>query len=232
MTSTPAIRGRRRGRDDEAPVGPGTPRRRESGAAAGVGEVGGLRGLIDRVDLRHLPDALHLPEGLHLPDPRHLPESLRLPGGPHRADLPGPDEVAGAAREAAAAAHVWFLVDSLEHLRRGGRLSAPAAALGTVLGLRPLLTVTDGKVVVAEKIRTRKAARARIEAVAVTAAEGHERVRLVVHHLGQPGAAAELAARIAEPLGQRVREVLVSDAGAVLGAHVGPGLLAVVVAPA
>jgi fatty acid-binding protein DegV len=207
-------------------TGPGTPHRREA-PALGAAEAGGLRGLFD-----HLPDALHLPDGLHLPDPRHLPEALHLPGGPHRAALPGPDEVAEAAREAAAAARVWFLVDSLEHLRRGGRLSAAAAALGTVLGLRPLLTVSDGKVVVAEKIRTRRAARARLEAVAAGAADDQERVRLVVHHLGDPDAATELAARIAEQMGPKVREVLISDAGAVLGAHVGPGLLAVVVAPA
>ena len=127
---------------------------------------------------------------------------------------------------------MWFLVDSLEHLRRGGRLSAPAAALGTVLGLRPLLTVSDGKVVVAEKIRTRRAARARLEAVAVAAARAHDRVRLAIHHLGEPEAAAEIGARISAAVGPGVCEVVVTEAGAVLGAHVGPGLLAVVVAPA
>jgi len=205
---------------------------------------------------RHLPAALRLPEGLRLPDGLHLPEGMRLPEGLHRwetahlpegmrpgrgtrrpgaarrAALPGADEVAQAARAAAASAQVWFLVDSLEHLRRGGRLSGPAAALGTVLGLRPLLTVADGHVVVAEKIRTRPAARARLEAVAVAAGGRHERVRLVVHHLGDREAADEVASRIGAGLGDRVREVVVSEAGAVLGAHVGPGLLAVVVAPA
>ncbi len=191
-----------------------------------------------------LPDGLRLPEGMHLPgglhrwEDAHLPEGLRPArgprgsGAPRRAALPGADEVAQAARAAAASAQVWFLVDSLEHLRRGGRLSGPAAALGTVLGLRPLLTVAEGHVVVAEKIRTRPAARARLEAVAVAAGGRHERVRLVVHHLGEREAADEVASRIAAGLGDRVREVVVSEAGAVLGAHVGPGLLAVVVAPA
>ena len=173
--------------------------------------TGGLRRLRDLLD----------PAGL-----RRLPEAMR------RTAAPGPDEVVAAARSAASAAQVWFLVDSVEHLRRGGRLSAPAAALGTVLGLRPLLTVSDGKVVVAEKIRTRRAARGRLEAVAVTAAGAHDHVRLVVHHLGEPDVAAELAAHIAAEVGPRVREVVVAEAGAVLGAHVGPGLLAVVVAPA
>jgi fatty acid-binding protein DegV len=205
---------------------------------AGDIEPGGRRALLDRADLRHLQEVLHLPDPRHLPEALHLPSALHLPGAWHRpgtprpADLPGPDEVAAAARVAAAAARVWFLVDSLEHLRRGGRLSGPAAALGTVLGLRPLLTVADGRVVVAEKVRTRRAARARLETVAVAAAEPHERVRVVVHHLGEPEVAAELAARIAAGIGPRACEAVVSDAGAVLGAHVGPGLLAVVVAPA
>lgn len=207
-------------------------------AMAGGVEPGGPHGVLDRLDPRRLPRALHLPEGLHLPDPRHLSEALHLhtathrPGPARRPGLPGPDEVAEAARAAAAAARVWFLVDSLEHLRRGGRLSAPAAALGTVLGMRPLLTVADGRVVVAEKIRTRRAARARLEAVAVAAAEPHERVLVAVHHLGEPEVASELAARIAAAVGPRACETLTSDAGAVLGAHVGPGLLAVVVVPA
>jgi len=157
---------------------------------------------------------------------RRLPDLLR------RQPPPGAEDVAAAARDAAAATRVWFLVDSLEHLRRGGRLSAPAAALGTVLGLRPLLTVSDGTVVVGEKIRTRRAARERLEAVAVASAVAHARVRVAVHHLGEPDAADVLAGHLAAELGERVREVVVADSGAVLGAHAGPGLLAVVIAPA
>lgn len=166
-------------------------------------------------DLRHVPGLAEL---------RRLPDLLRRPVSP------GADEVAAAARAAAAASRVWFLVDSLEHLRRGGRLSAAAAALGTVLGLRPLLTVSDGRVVVAEKVRTRRAARERLEAVAIAAAG--DDVRLAVHHLGQPDLAGEVATRLAAALGPRAREVVVAEAGAVLGAHAGPGLLAVVVTPA
>ncbi len=182
-------------------------------------------------DAPRATEGRHLPEWWHVPDGWHLPAALRRPAASPPPTLPGPDEVAEAARAAAAAARVWFLVDSLEHLRRGGRLSGPAAALGTVLGLRPLLTVSDGRVVVAEKIRTRRAARARLEAVAVAAAAAHGPVRLVVHHLGEAEAAAELAARIAHGIGSGVRETIVTEAGAVLGAHVGPGLVAVVVAP-
>ena len=149
----------------------------------------------------------------------------------HAEAVPAPDAdaVAAAARSAAESSRVWFLVDSLEHLRRGGRLSAPVAALGTVLGLRPLLTVSDGRLVVAEKIRTRRAAVDRLVAVATAAALARPAARLAVHHAGRPEAAQDLARRLAEATHGVVREVVVSPAGAVLTAHVGPGLLAVVV---
>ena len=149
----------------------------------------------------------------------------------HAEAVPAPDAdaVAAAARAAAESSRVWFLVDSLEHLRRGGRLSAPVAALGTVLGLRPLLTVSDGRLVVAEKIRTRRAAVDRLVAVATAAALARPAARLAIHHAGRPEAAQDLARRLAEATDGAVREVVVSPAGAVLTAHVGPGLLAVVV---
>ena len=101
----------------------------------------------------------------------------------------------GGASRRPSGARVWFLVDSLDHLRRGGRLSAPAAALGTVLGLRPLLTVRDGRIDVAEKVRTRRAARERLEELA-RRRRRHARapVRVAVHHLGQPDAGQEVAA--------------------------------------
>ena len=160
--------------------------------------------------------------------PEHATAWRRVVGR-HRTPLPGADEVAATARARADEARVWFLVESLEYLRRGGRLSAPVAALGTVLGLRPLLSLADGRVVVAEKIRTRRAARERLEAVAAEAMVGRSAVRLAVHHLGQADLAAEVAARLVEVGGAHVREAVVADAGAVLGAHAGPGMLAVVV---
>lgn len=138
--------------------------------------------------------------------------------------------VARLARERSAQACAWFLVDSLDHLRRGGRLSAPAAALGTVLGLRPLLTLRDGHVLVAEKVRTRRAARERLEALAHAHADSRGQVRVAVHHLGQPEVAAELVAQVEQWPG--VVEVVACETSAAIAAHVGPGLLAIVVVDA
>ena len=137
--------------------------------------------------------------------------------------------VAQRARDVAAGGQVFFLVDSLEHLRRGGRLSAPAAALGTVLGMRPLLTLRDGAIDVHSKVRTRRAARDRLVALGVEAAAGRTDPRLAVHHLGQPELAAELAVQLAEGAGVDVDQVVISQISAVIGAHAGPGLLSVVV---
>ncbi len=145
---------------------------------------------------------------------------------------PDADDVAAAALAGAESSRVWFLVDSLEHLRRGGRLGTAAAAIGTVLGLRPILSVQDGRLVVAEKVRTRRAARERLEQLALADLAGRTSARVGVHHVGPSDVAEQVAQRIAAQADVPLPELLVADAGAVLAAHVGPGLLAVVVTDA
>lgn len=142
---------------------------------------------------------------------------------------PDAAQVAQVAAEAAESNRVWFLVDSLEHLRRGGRLGAAAAALGTVLGLRPILAVQDGRLVVCEKVRTRRVARERLEQLALADLGERASPRIAVHHVGPSDVAEDVATHLALATGVARSDVLVADAGAVLAAHVGPGLLAVVV---
>ncbi|WP_456825451.1 DegV family protein [Cellulomonas sp. P5_E12] len=153
---------------------------------------------------------------------RALPEA-RLPSG---------GEVAEHARTVAASTRVWFLVDSLDHLRRGGRLSVPATAIGIVLGLRPILTLHAGGIDVLEKVRTRRAARDRLVALAVADVARRSSARVAVHHLGQPELAEALAAEVVAAAGDRLVETAVCESSAVLAAHAGPGLLAIVVADA
>jgi DegV family protein with EDD domain len=137
------------------------------------------------------------------------------------------DAVVAAAETTAAGTTTLFYVDTLEHLRRGGRIGAAAALFGTALAVKPLLHVLDGRIAPLEKVRTASKALARLEDLAVgVAAEGP--VDVAVHHL----AAADKAAALAERLRARVgglQSMHVSEVGAVVGAHVGPGLLGVVI---
>ncbi|MGH8964948.1 MAG: DegV family protein [Actinomycetes bacterium] len=141
-------------------------------------------------------------------------------------------EAAEAARDRAAAMTSLFYVDTLEYLRRGGRIGAAAALLGSALSVKPLLTLDNGRIASLEKVRTSGRALSRLEELAADAA-GRKEVDVAVAHLANPERAdllaANLRARLAENLGDR--EIAVGEVGAVIGAHVGPGMVAVVVAP-
>ncbi len=139
------------------------------------------------------------------------------------------EEVAEAARSRAAAASSYFYVDTLEHLRRGGRIGAAAALLGAALAVKPLLTVADGRVEPLEKVRTAGRALARIEELACQAA-GDGPVDVAVQHLGAEDRARALAERLRERL-PAAAELWLREVSAVIGAHVGPGMVAVTVAP-
>ena len=148
-------------------------------------------------------------------------------------------DAGGTAQEASAAALArgqaatsLFYVDTLEYLRRGGRIGAAAAILGSALSVKPLLEIADGKVAPRERVRTASRALARLVELAVEAA-GDRTVDVCVSHLANADRAEELAAILAERLAQGLegREVMCGELGAVLGAHVGPGMVAVCVAP-
>jgi DegV family protein with EDD domain len=134
-----------------------------------------------------------------------------------------------AARERAAASSSLFYVDTLEYLRRGGRIGAASALLGGALAVKPLLRVEDGRIDSFEKVRTSGRALHRLEDLAVQAA-GEQPVEVTVAHLASPDRAHALAERLAGRL-DVVGGVHCAELGAVLGAHVGPGMVAVCVVP-
>lgn len=140
------------------------------------------------------------------------------------------DAVADAARRTAAATRTFFVVDTLEHLRRGGRIGSAAALLGSALAVKPVLHVLDGRVVPLEKVRTSARALSRLVQRVVDEVGG-EPVSLAVHHLAAPDRAERLAAELRDRV-PSLRELHVSELGAAIGAHVGPGAVGVVVAPA
>lgn len=142
------------------------------------------------------------------------------------------EDAAEAARRRAAACSSLFYVDTLEYLRRGGRIGAAAAMFGGALAVKPLLQIEDGRVASLEKVRTEAKALARLEDLAVKAGQGRQ-VDVCVAHLANPERAGKLAVNLAERLDDELggRDVWCGELGAVLAAHVGPGMIAACVAP-
>jgi DegV family protein with EDD domain len=143
-----------------------------------------------------------------------------------------PEQAAEAARRRAEGATALFYVDTLEYLRRGGRIGAAAALLGGALAVKPLLQIREGRVASLERVRTSARALSRMEDLLVEAA-GDRAVDVCVSHLANPDRAGDLAGRLADRLATNLagREVWCGELGAVLGAHVGPGMVAACVAP-
>lgn len=137
-------------------------------------------------------------------------------------------EVRDAAVAAIARTTTLFYVDTLEFLRRGGRIGAASALVGTALAVKPILWMVDGRIVVRDKVRTASRALARLVDLAVEAA-GESEVDVAVHHLAVPDRGAELMAAVTERLGERLRERYICELGAVVAAHVGAGFAGIVV---
>ncbi len=142
------------------------------------------------------------------------------------------EAAAAAARERAEGTTSLFYVDTLEYLRRGGRIGTAAALLGSALAVKPLLGVVEGRIAMREKVRTSGRALGRLEELAVEAA-GDREVAVAVAHLSAADRAQTLAERLSTRLEGNLagRAVVLGEVGAVIGAHVGPGMVAVVVAP-
>ncbi|MFF3558762.1 DegV family protein [Streptomyces sp. NPDC002574] len=139
------------------------------------------------------------------------------------------DEIVAAAEKRASDTSAYFYVDTLDYLRRGGRIGAAQALLGSALAVKPLLQLDEGRIQLMEKVRTASKALTRLEEIVVERA-GSRPVDIAVHHL----AAADRASGLAERLRTRVpalRTLVLSEVGAVIGAHTGPGLLGAVVSP-
>lgn len=137
------------------------------------------------------------------------------------------DEAVAAAEKRAQGTAAYFYVDTLDYLRRGGRIGAAQALLGSALAVKPLLQLDGGRIELREKVRTASKAIARLEEIVVERA-GAAPVDVAVHHLAAPERAALLSERLRERVPGLV-ELHVSEVGAVIGAHTGPGLLGVVV---
>lgn len=133
------------------------------------------------------------------------------------------DTVANRATQAAEQAGIWFAVDTLEYLRRGGRIGGAQAWLGGALKIKPILTIR-GEITPIERVRTSRRAFERMVAFAEELREkGWD--AWAVQHIQAPDVAEQLAERGREIFGSD--PLFVSEIGPVIGTHVGPGLLGV-----
>ena len=119
----------------------------------------------------------------------------------------------------------WFTVDDLMYLKRGGRISAATALVGTMLQIKPVLHVDDeGHLINMAKARGRKAAIDSLVRKAQELGAGYDNSTMFISHGDCPEDAEYLAQQLKEKCG--VKEILVSYVGAVIGSHSGPGTLA------
>jgi DegV family protein with EDD domain len=125
------------------------------------------------------------------------------------------------------ATRCFFAVSTLEYLRRGGRIGAASALIGSVLQIKPILAIEEGQVVPLERVRTHERALHRLVEL-VQAVDRKQGLCLVIGH-----AAAEPAAvALAERLESNAETLVIQPLGPVVGAHAGPGTVGVAVYPA
>jgi DegV family protein with EDD domain len=131
------------------------------------------------------------------------------------------EAVVAQAREARSHLNLWFAIDTLEYLRRGGRIAGAQAWLGTALKIKPILTV-ESEITPIERVRTSRRAFERLVGLLQKCKdEGAD--GWVVQHIQAPDQVAELADRGREIFGSE--PVFIGEIGPVIGTHVGPGLL-------
>jgi DegV family protein with EDD domain len=136
-------------------------------------------------------------------------------------------DVQGAAVTTVDATRTLFSVETLEYLRRGGRIGAAAALFATTLSVKPLLQLVEGQIVPLEKVRTSARAVARLVELTVRAA-GPGPIDLTVHHVAAADRAVAVQAALTDQLPE-LRRAQVAELGPVIGAHLGPGVLGTVI---
>jgi DegV family protein with EDD domain len=135
------------------------------------------------------------------------------------------DQVEALVSEMMPRARIYFLVDTLEYLQRGGRIGGASALIGTLLQIKPILTFSNGRVNPFEKERTKKRALARVKEVVLAEAAHGKDAHLTVMHTGASEEAAELAEELKTALG--ADDAMVMTLVPAVVTHAGPGTLAI-----
>jgi DegV family protein with EDD domain len=135
------------------------------------------------------------------------------------------EEVDGLVERSRRERGLLFTVDTLEFLQRGGRIGKAARFAGTLLRVKPILSIRDGEVEPVKRVRGERKAFAELAAALETETRDEPAYRLAVAHAAAPERAAELETLVRERRPQAELELVVT-LGAVIGAHAGPGTLA------
>ena len=141
------------------------------------------------------------------------------------ADNKSLDEVVSIAKSVIENSKFIFVPDTLDYLKKGGRIGGAAALFGSLLQIKPILTVTDGKTTVLTKVRTKKKA---IDKIIDTVMEQNLRSPikgLIVHHINCESEGQELANKLQDKLG--ISNIKIQSIGPIIGLHVGPGSIGV-----
>lgn len=135
------------------------------------------------------------------------------------------DEVVSIAKNVIENSKFIFVPETLDYLKKGGRIGGAAALFGSLLQIKPILTVEDGKTTVFTKVRTKKKA---IDKIVNTVLEQNSKSPIkgiIVHHINCESEGQELADRLKNSLG--LDNVKIQSIGPIIGLHVGPGSIGV-----
>ena len=135
-------------------------------------------------------------------------------------------EAAAAARALVPRMRLLFVVDTLEFLHRGGRIGGASRYVGTLLSIKPILTLEDGKIDPLDKVRTKKKALAKMLTIAEKELRGQTSFRIAVQNAAAPAEGSQIANEVKKKFG--LTNVIQSDISPVIGTHVGPGAIAIV----
>ncbi len=126
---------------------------------------------------------------------------------------------------------IYFIVDTLEYLHKGGRIGGAAAFFGGILNIKPILTFIDGKIEAIDKVRSRRKALARIfDLLAEAIPDKNQSVQIGVMHAAAESELPAMKEKLLSLFPNHTR-VITGEISPVLGAHAGPGLLGAGIIP-
>ncbi|MBU3144317.1 DegV family protein [Clostridium sp. CF012] len=135
------------------------------------------------------------------------------------------DEVVCIVKDNIKRSRFLFIPDTLEYLKKGGRIGGASALLGTIFQIKPILTVVDGKTELFNKVRTKKRAIQTMIDKFNEDISSHGLGEVMIHHINDVEGAQAFAKTVEECIGKKID---IAPIGPVIGTHVGPGALGIV----